>query len=632
MDGNADFLLQRADQLPRGVRFAQAGHVLDGKDVRAHAFDFLRLVDIIFQRILVALLVVDVAGVTDCRFAEHLAMIACGFHGHLHVGQVVERVEDPEDVHAGVRRVFHETGDHIVRIVRVTDCVRATEEHLEAEVRDLFAQAAEAIPGTFGKEAHRRVEGGAAPHFQREELGHPVGHGLGHAQHVIGAHAGGDERLVGVAQRGVCDEQAFLVQNPLAEALGAFFQQHIARTHGHFRVVLDDKRVRHMRLGHGGGRFPSLGARISVERDVREIRQRAGGAVAADAELEQLGLGINELGVRLAGAEGFVGDDVFEERNVGLHASDAELAQGPVHALAGHRKIAAHRRDLHQHRVIIRRDDRTGIACGGIKTDAETRGRAVVEDAAVIGREILLRILGGDTALNGESIAGDLVLLRNGYLHAVQRLALRDEDLRADEIDAGHTLGDGVLDLDARVHFDEEPFVAVHVIKKLDGARVVVADAFGKRHGRVAEFLAHLRIEVHRGRDLDNFLIAALHRAVALMKVDDIAVLVAEDLHLDVLGARNVPLEENRGISEGLLRLGLRFCQQAGELRGFFHHAHAAATTAEGRLDDERETDLMRHGERLVGIGDRVFRARQGGHLVLVRQSAGRRLVAHVFQ
>ena len=29
-------------------------------------------------------------------------------------------------------------------------------------------------------------------------------------------------------------------------------------------------------------------------------------------------------------------DDVFEERNVGLHAADAELAQRAVHALAGH--------------------------------------------------------------------------------------------------------------------------------------------------------------------------------------------------------------------------------------------------------------------------------------------------------
>jgi hypothetical protein len=41
----------------------------------------------------------------------------------------------------------------------------------------------------------------------------------------------------------------------------------------------------------------------------------------------------------------------------------------------------------------------------------------------------------------------------------VEGVALRDEDLGADEIEAGDDLGDGVLDLDARVHLDEEPLV-----------------------------------------------------------------------------------------------------------------------------------------------------------------------------
>ena len=192
----------------------------------------------------------------------------------------------------------------------------------------------------------------------------------------------------------------------------------------------------------------------------------------------------------------------------------------------------------------------------------------------------------------------------------VQRVALRDEDLRADEVDAGDALGDRVLHLDARVHLDEEPVVAVHVVEELDGAGVVVADALGERHGRVAEFLADLRIEMHRGRDLDDFLMAALHRAIALVQMDDVAVLVAEDLHLDVFGAGDVAFEEHRRVAEGVERLVLRLVEQPGELRGLLHHAHAAAAAAEGRLDDEREADLVRHGERLVRIGDRVPRCR----------------------
>ena len=54
---------------------------------------------------------------------------------------------------------------------------------------------------------------------------------------------------------------------------------------------------------------------------------------------------------------------------------------------------------------------------------------------------------------------------------------------------------------------------------------------------------------------------AALDRAVALPEVHEIAVRVAEDLHLDVLGARDVALEEHVGPAERRRRFALRLCQ-----------------------------------------------------------------------
>ena len=72
-------------------------------------------------------------------------------------------------------------------------------------------------------------------------------------------------------------------------------------------------------------------------------------------------------------------------------------------------------------------------------------------------------------------------------LRAVQRVALRDQDLRAHEVEAGDDLGDRVLDLDARVHLDEEPLVAVEIVEELDGARVVVAISRAMPRRRVAQ-------------------------------------------------------------------------------------------------------------------------------------------------
>ena len=340
---------------------------------------------------------------------------------------------------------------------------------------------------------------------------------LGDAQHVVGPHAGGDERLVGVAQRRVGDEQAFLGKDPLRKFLGAKLEKQIAAALRHHRVMLDHKRVGHIRLGQCRGGLPTLGGGVAVDGDVGKVRQRACRAVAARTETEQLGLGIDELGVGLTAAEGFIRNDIFQKRDVGLHAADAEFTQRTVHALAGHREITAHRGDLHQHRVVEWRDHRAGVARSGIEANAKTGSRAVVENTAVIGREIFLGILGGDAALDRESIARDLFLRRDGHLGTEERLAAGDENLRTHKVDAGDAFGDGVLDLDARVHLDEEPVVLVHVVEELDGARIVVADAFGEIHRSVAKLLAYLRIEVHRRRDLDDFLITALHRAIALV-------------------------------------------------------------------------------------------------------------------
>jgi len=107
--------------------------------------------------------------------------------------------------------------------------------------------------------------------------------------------------------------------------------------------------------------------------------------------------------------------------------------------------------------------------------------------------------------------------------------------------------------------------------------------------------------------------VAALHGAVALAEMDDVAVLVAEDLHLDVLRARNVFLEKDGRVAECALGLALRLVEQRRKVAGFLDDAHAAAAAAEGRLDDEREADRFRDLHRLLAIGDGLLGAGQVG-------------------
>ena len=123
----------------------------------------------------------------------------------------------------------------------------------------------------------------------------------------------------------------------------------------------------------------------------------------------------------------------------------------------------------------------------------------------------------------------------------------------AHEVDAGHHLGDRVLDLEAGVHLEEEELAVL--VQELDGAGVVVAARLGHLHRGLAHRLAGLVGEARRRALLDELLVAALGRAVALADPHAVAVLVADDLHLDVAGPREVALDVALVAPEALERL-----------------------------------------------------------------------------
>ena len=60
-------------------------------------------------------------------------------------------------------------------------------------------------------------------------------------------------------------------------------------------------------------------------------------------------------------------------------------------------------------------------------------------------------------------------------------LAVSDANLPLDEVDAGDHLGDRVLDLQSRVHLQEEELAVL--VDELDGAGVVVADGTSRLNG-----------------------------------------------------------------------------------------------------------------------------------------------------
>ncbi|MDF2490680.1 MAG: hypothetical protein K0S77_3302, partial [Pseudomonas sp.] len=178
----------------RALTSSPAGHVLDGDGVAAHGFHLLGLGDEGLDGVHRA------GGIGDGALGMLAGRLHC-LDRHAQVTHVVHRVEDAEDVDAVDRGLGHERLDHVVAVVPVAEQVLPAQEHLQTGVGQGGAQLAQALPRVFLEEAYASVEGRAAPDFQRPiadlvEL-------FADRQHVLGAHARGEQGLVGIAQDGI---------------------------------------------------------------------------------------------------------------------------------------------------------------------------------------------------------------------------------------------------------------------------------------------------------------------------------------------------------------------------------------------------------------------------------------------
>jgi len=552
----------------------------------------------------------------------------------LHVLDVVERVEDAEDVDARGGGLRAEALDHVVGVVGVADGVGAAQEHLERHVGHRLAQALKAAPRALVQEAHRHVEGGAAPHLHREAaLEDLVGRPCGMHQ-LLRAHARGEQRLVCVAVRRVREKRALVLAHRLGQTLGAALEQDLAPAVG-LPVLARGRGVGHRRLDRGDGldvgnlgRIRAQLGGVAVDGDVGKVAHEALeledvllvallGALEVPrgaGDLKQLGVLVDERGGDDARFEDRVREDVEQEGDVGLDAADARLLKRALHAAHHLLPVAARGGVLDEERVVVRLHHHARVA-DAVHAHAEA-GRVTVDgEGASVGGEVALGVLGGDAALHGDARRVD-VLLQQANIREAR--AAGDAHLRLHDVDARHLLGDGVLHLDARVDLDEV-VPAIGLDKELDRARVEVLGALDQPERVVLHALAQLGREVPRGRDLDHLLVAALDGAVTLPQVHRIALAVADDLDLNVARPVDEALDEDGAVAEGRLGLGGRRLEEGHEVLHLAHDAHALAAAAHGGLHDDGQAVLLDEVGQLLDVRDRAVRARHHGHARLDR-------------
>src|SRR5699024_11606042 len=112
-----------------------------------------------------------------------------------------------------------------------------------------------------------------------------------------------------------------------------------------------------------------------------------------------------------------------------------------------------------------------------------------------------------------------------------------------------------------------------------------VVQRAGGVSGRLTDALAGGLVEQCAGRLLDDLLVPALQRALAFAQVDDVAVRVGEDLHLDVPGGVHEALEEQGVVAEGAGGLPSRRLECGPQVRRGPDAPHALAAGPGGRPD-----------------------------------------------
>ena len=209
-----------------------------------------------------------------------------------------------------------------------------------------------------------------------------------------------------------------------------------------------------------------------------------------------------------------------------------------------------------------------------------------------------------------------------------------------DEIHAGHHLGDGMLDLQPRVHLEEivAGLVAIALEQKFDGPGVPIPGGARGRNRSLADSIPDRRRQRRRGAFLDHFLMAPLHRALALEQVHDATMRVGEHLHLHVAGTFDEALHVEGAVADAseYARVAERcLCLAPGlgnRVRGLVlapYDLHSDTAAAGRRLDQRGKPDPPhRRGKRGIVLVGRCFAGddRQAG---ILHQAARAHLGAH---
>ena len=258
----------------------------------------------------------------------------------------------------------------------------------------------------------------------------------------------------------------------------------------------------------------------------------------------------DKTGIEIRRLERLMRDHRCEKVNIGCYPGYLCLTQGLKHTMQTTFAVIAPHDQFRDQRVIM---DGNGITLPhpGIHPHIGCFSRkAQVAQAAGGRQETVIRVLRIDARFQGVAVDGKLILACR------QPLAGGDPELPFDQVLPRDQFGHRVFDLKTGVHFHEIKRT-VRSGDELGRACPGVIDGPGCGDCGVAHCTACFIRHAGRRGLFQHFLVAALDRAVPFKQVYRIAMLIAEDLNLDMPGLFQVFFQQHLLVTERAQRFPL---------------------------------------------------------------------------
>ena len=249
---------------------------------------------------------------------------------------------------------------------------------------------------------------------------------------------------------------------------------------------------------------------------------------------------------------------------------------------------------------------------------------------ACIGSKVVCRIFCCYTALDSITVYAKIFLTVKTDIGMRQGMSFCNKDLCTHKVNTCNHFCNGVLNLNTWVHFNKVVLTCLSINKKLNSTCINIVNVLCNFNSIRSESFDRLFGNRPSRSIFNNFLVAALERAVTLTEMHYITVLVSKNLNFNMLRLNKELFNKNILITKCLLSFIFNKLKLTAYIFLTVTAAHTASAAAGSSLENNGESIRNCFFNSFVGIFQRLCGAGDNGNVASDSSSFSGKLVTHL--